>query len=236
MRPRHFIRPALFILLAGCCPCLTGCLREWYSPSVLVIPAVAFIPNKEEVRAFSVDVKVDLSTMFCERDNYELSEIKGVEQNFPQMKLAVDHSYTTFESAQRTEYTLKLRLYRPGYETVEIDSWELTKNVSWKPAKDVAAQEAAVDALVSTWGANSLAGRGLYRSKLSKDDLNVPPTDAKVFEGLVHGSISKAHRHALLFAAGEYERVGGLAITPEQQSIKERVAAKAAKLRELAAK
>ena len=43
--------------------------------------------------------------------------------------------------------TLALRLYRPGYELVEIAAWEATNRVEWKRLSAMTVDEAAVNAL-----------------------------------------------------------------------------------------
>jgi hypothetical protein len=265
MSPRSFLRAVLFVLLAGSCPSLTGCFGGWAYPSVSVITPAARIPNKEEVRAFRVDVKDDLIAMDVgEHDRYELSEISAADRLTPQVKVAVDHGWFMLNAisfGQHTQYTLKVRLYRPGYETVEINSWELVDKVEWKKAKSLREQEEAIDALVSTWETKAKIGQEQYWQSQAVPEKGRPvrPNLPVVFDALAPGSTAKAHRDALLFAASEYERLRLSAIPTcekaireranekpenvtvswelwnEQQRISERSADKAAKLRALAA-
>jgi hypothetical protein len=237
MRPRNFLRSLVVVVLAAACPSLTGCFSGWAYPSVSVVPPVAFAPVNEEVRAFRVDVKDDVFALDVgEHDHYELSEIKGAEQYLPQVKLALDHGWYMFGVAlsfgQHTQYTVKVRLYRPGYQTGEINSWELGKTVEWKPAATVADQEAAIDALVSTWETTADFTQNWLISH-HPDPAQRPDGPAR-FAFLSPGSTSEAHCEALRFAAGEYERVSGLAVQAGQAEIARRVGEKVAKLRELA--
>jgi hypothetical protein len=47
------------------------------------------------------------------------------------------------------EHESKIVLYRPGYDLVVIQPWERRKTIDWKPAVSIAAQERAVDDLIS---------------------------------------------------------------------------------------
>ena len=43
--------------------------------------------------------------------------------------------------------TMSMRLYRPGYESVELKSWQNTNRIGWKSATDIGSQETALDEL-----------------------------------------------------------------------------------------
>jgi hypothetical protein len=48
-----------------------------------------------------------------------------------------------------TSHSVSVRLYRPGYELVEINSWEKGTRISWKAIHDVEGQEKTLDRLFS---------------------------------------------------------------------------------------
>ena len=121
-------------------------------------------------------------------------------------------------------------------ETIEIGSWELAKQVEWRKTRDIADEEEAVDALASTWETKAQYNQFRYLEKhnlLQKDCFQRRPNEAIILDALAAGSASKTHRAALLYVAGEYERVSALAATSDVQVAK-RAAEKAVKLRELA--
>jgi hypothetical protein len=238
MRGIRPVRLAFLLLLSAGCPFLTGCFSGWVYPSVSVVPPVAFTPASEEVRAFRVDVKDDLYAMDVgEHDCYELSEITGADMYLPQVKLALDHGWFMFGVAlsygQHTQHTLKVRLYRRGYDTVEIDSWNLSKSIYWSPACTLDKWEASIDDLVSTWETKDEWCREHYRKEHGMWK-PLAPHDPVVFDALAPGSTSKAHRDALLFAANEYDQLRAEASTKGDSDIVERATSKAAKLRGLA--
>jgi hypothetical protein len=96
-----------------------------------------------------------------------------------------------------TSSQVAVRLYRPGYDLVEIRAREPADGVIWKAAPDLASQERAVDALFS---AGTVAA-GLTREADPEELL----FDALVV--LEPGSTSDEHRDALLFGAAEYDRL-----------------------------
>jgi hypothetical protein len=65
-----------------------------------------------------------------------------------------------------TSHSLALRLYRPGYELVEIESWDQVDRVVWKPVADLETQEKVLDALLANElfvGSSSAAHRDVLR-------------------------------------------------------------------------
>jgi hypothetical protein len=224
----------LLVLFAFACPSLTGCLGGYVYPTLSVVPPAASAPVTEDVRAFRVDVQTtDGSLEFPGGHRYELAELSSLERHLPQVKVGLDRGWFLFCVAlnygQHTHSTVKVRLYRPGYETLELESWEVGGRPDWKSAEGAAAQEAAVDALVTTWATTPL---NLSMPPEEAGDGKGPRKDAYLFSGLAPGSAGRAHWEALLFAAGEYDRVRG--VPGATADVTERVAKKAAKLRELA--
>jgi hypothetical protein len=122
---------------------------------------------------------------------------------------------------KHTSHNVLLRLYRPGYELVEFDSWLARSEIEWNKASSVAEQEKAIDGLLHVRAPYFGEKEGEYS-----------------FPGLAAGSTSEGHRKALLFAASEYERVAAQLRAgredPEQSG--KRLLQKAGALKELAAK
>jgi hypothetical protein len=122
-----------------------------------------------------------------------LSEVPiSYEDEVPgQLKASVQYGLVVvglFNGVRRDRDSVALRLYRPGYDLVEIGSWEGTHRVEWKPTADLLGQEKAIDQLFAC-GASEFVGIRCNQDK---------------------GSVSEAHRKALLFGASEYERLAKL--------------------------
>jgi hypothetical protein len=49
-----------------------------------------------------------------------------------------------------TSHSVSVRLYRPGYDLVEVQSWEKPPQLAWKAVPDVEGQEKTLDKLI-TW-------------------------------------------------------------------------------------
>jgi hypothetical protein len=207
----------LCLLLAGCIPFVP----VYYTyPTVSHVSGVAVEAPREEVRAFRVDVLDHSTCMHCPA----------------QSKVALDYGWIWNGIALiydgNTHHTLRVRLYRPGWQTVEIKPWEKTAVVKWTPAPDLAAQEQALDDLLSTWETDFIGQcRLLDRAGTNPE----PPRDSSRFRFLATGSVSAQHRQVLLFAAAEYERLAGLVVEEQAtQATFDRLISKANKLKEWA--
>jgi hypothetical protein len=199
------------------------------------VPPVDAGPVPDRVYAFRVDVKdQDNCIDFPSEDRYVLHEmsLNADHRSLPQVKLALDYAWVwncialTFSG--ETHHTLKVRLYRPGWQTVEIQSWQREGRAQWREAPDLAAQEKALDDLASTWETESFVTKGRYKSGR--------PEDAALFQRLAPGSASRAHKKALLFAASEYDRLTKVAEANRDGAGRDRLAEKAKALQELAAR
>jgi hypothetical protein len=149
----------------------------------------------QDVRAFRVAVTDDNAVIdFPEEHVYALSEMTVLPTGhvLPQARIGCDYGwYANFVALsywKHTHQTMLVRLYRPGFQTIEVHSWDLGAEPTWTEAPDLADQEKAVDQLVSC---GTPRRRPLFNSR------NIPAP----------GSASPVHREALLFAAGEYERL-----------------------------
>ena len=192
-------RPLLLAWLM-CLPFLGGCIFPYVAPSIASTPRIELDAPREEVRAFRVDVTLsqdspDLSGPFLSQTNTErLSEVPISQRDEvpSQLKASIQHGGViigVLSLRTRESESVVVRLYRSGFDLVEVGSWDGRKRVEWKPATSIAAQEKAVD---------HLFGGG-----------QVGPRRPALRFGCwqAGGSVSAAHREALLFGASEYERL-----------------------------
>jgi len=78
-------------------------------------------------------------------------------------------------------HTVTVRIYRPGYQTIELKSWDPSQKLDWQPAPTYFGQLAALEQLVGT-------------------------DEARRYWSANPGSVDHRHREALLFIAPEFER------------------------------
>lgn len=223
-------------ILAGMCVLATGCIPIGYAyPTVAFVPGVRVGAPVDEVHAFRLDVADDDNGIeFADRehDRYILHSLSpgAGDRLWPQMKTAVDYGwiwhFIAMSYGGHTHHTLLVRLYRPGFQTIEVRSWQKGGEAKWVEAADLETQEKAIDDLLSTWGTDF---QGWIRRRTSHDSKDAP-RDSTVFHSLAAGSTSKSHRQALLFAASEYERLKSAA----DQAMRSRLEEKAQALRQLA--
>jgi hypothetical protein len=208
-------RRAITILEGVCglaCVFGAGCIPIGYAyPAAAFVPGVQVRAPAEEVHAFRLDVADDQNCVdFAgrEHDRYVLRPLalgRG-DRLGPQVKVAIDYGWIwnciALSYGGHTQHTLLVRLYRPGFRTIEVRSWQKDGEAKWIEATDLESREKAVDDLLSTW--NTDFQRSLGRAALTSGDV---PRDSAVFRSLAAGAASKGHRQALLFAASEYERL-----------------------------
>jgi hypothetical protein len=114
-------------------------------------------------------------------------------------------------------HKVTVRLYRRGYETVELLPWDYPAGVAWKPATALYDQVRAIDRLI-----DPSPGTAGYSSS---SELPQRP-----------GSVAEGHRRVLLFAADEYDRLARqLPDDADGRAEAERVRTRAAALRKRAA-
>jgi hypothetical protein len=201
---------ALMGMSALLCPLVAGCLGGYAYPTLAVAPAARLEADPADVHVFRVDV-ADQRCCLClgECDRYLLTPLTLTEngRTLPQVKVALDHGYffggPGLIHESHTRHSVRVRLYRRGFRTVEIAAWEKDRPVEWQAVEGLEGEEKAVDNLVSTWASDS----DLQRWQSSDEGKEVPPRDARVFRGLAPGGESRGHRNALLFAAAEYDRL-----------------------------
>lgn len=220
---------------------LLGLLMGGCMPLGYAYPKMSYIPQgtvgavRDEVHAFRVDVTDDENSLeMTDKDSYVFSRVPlHTDGSYePQTKVAFDYGCLLYGMADVRDiarhHTLMVRLYRPGYHTVELEAWQTADRIRWIEATKVVEREQAIDDLVSTWktAPQRLQNQAAFNGF-------VPPRDPIVFQCLAPGTTSEEHRDALLFAAAEYSR---LLPSAEDEDAKARLQAKATALREMAAK
>lgn len=241
-------RIGMLTLIACLSLCLTqsGCVPVYYAyPKVAYVPPLHLEKTPDTIHAFRVDIADDdgciefnLGYRERDRDRYVLSTVPLSDSGrLPsQAKISLDWGFIWNCIALiydgHTVHTVRVRLYRPGWQTVEVKSWEQVDALKWKEAPSLVEQEKAIDDLVSTWETDYL---NRFAQSSSSESHPRPPAGVALFRGLAPGSESAKHRQVLLFAAGEYERLAAFTDSSETgKLLHTRLNEKANMLRELA--
>jgi hypothetical protein len=218
------------MLLAVFAPNLTGCMPYVY-PTISHTPELT-VPNADgSVHAFRVDVDRTERSPQPATTQYTLSRIPLNERGIIPGQVEVAHAMGIYNPLgigetvehERSHYTMSVRVYRPGYRTMEVKDWGKARDLQWAPAADLLAQEKAVDDLIATPEAAKATWWELKDEKMPG-------------LGLLPGLESNSQKQALLFASGEYQRLAGTptAMQPANQTMRERLQQKAIWLRRYA--
>ncbi len=220
-----------YVVSCFCVLCLVaaGCMQfPYFLPEINFAPGVDAHCNPDEVHVFRVDVtqkteiKEGLDAVSGKIVEYqELARIHTHADGTTPVQLGV-----TFASGWRyvgvvnftsssTEHGVTLRFYRPGYETIAFKPGEGMRELQWQKAPDLDAQIKALDDL--------FRGPAPNKSKLI--------TVQKVLEP---GTKSAAQREALLFGAGEYQRLARDLTDADEREIRSDLLKEARRLRALA--
>jgi hypothetical protein len=194
----------LFPFLAGCFPLL------YAYPSLSFVPPIDAGPVTDKVYAFRVDITDERNgAEFPDRDRYLFREIPVSETaRVPlQAKLDVDRGWVFFgpqKYSAHTRHAILVRLYRPGYQTVEVARPGDAKRICWVEAKEVRNRETAVDELLSTWRTDASGHKELAaKNRVGQST----PDNVVQIRCLAPGSASTGHRQFLLFAADQYTAI-----------------------------
>jgi hypothetical protein len=189
-------------------------------PTVSVTPAVDVGKQAEDVQIFRVEI-ADVRRPFSPGwgpDRYVFHPVEPTAngRGSSQVGMALDYGWVwnplpllRLAVGQQMSHTVLVRVYRPGFRTVELAPGQSDGTVAWEVAPDLVAQEQAIDALVSTRDTDSQAIDGHPVSFLIGDERRAAMAflDPAFFRSLAPGSTAPGHREALLFAAGEYEHL-----------------------------
>ncbi len=216
----------LGFLCAGCMP------LGYVYPSISYVRPASVGAARDQVRAFRVDVTDDDNSLSIpEGDRYVLTSLKLKEDGSfdPQLKVSANYGWFLdgpglMQGNTRT-HTVLVRLYRPGYHTLELAAWRGDEPLHWTQAPTPQEQEQAVDDLVTTWRTSPTRLQCQYAVQSCET-----PRDSIILRYLAPGSISGEHREALCFAAGEYER---LANDATDKHLRARLEEKARTIRKL---
>lgn len=159
-----------FYLTGGllCLSFLGGCLYCAY-PKIDYTPGVKIDAPSSEVHIFRVDstkdgvlpfaglihVPADQLLKWNESSTGLLSELpKTEEERVPaQFKTSLSYGLAVpilvVNALTHTTHSMSLRLYRRGYDLIEIKSWQKHGQIVWKPVPDLEAQENVLDALLA---------------------------------------------------------------------------------------
>jgi hypothetical protein len=222
-RPPMAQRCLIPMLVSLILPGLPGCLIPFGFPTISQTPLLSLGKEAEEIHAFRVDITrefVDIGGS----DDCTLSEVTSSTAGrvFPQTRLSATYGMyvigVELNFPVYTSHSVALKLYRPGYELVELDSWEPSKEIVWKMAPDLASQEKQLDRLFLMDNEEEESKWQLIKPRLSP------------------GSKSAEHRRILLFGVSEYERLATAAAAsgPQAEAVRRRLQSKAQKLKELA--
>lgn len=224
------MRRASLFLMSLIASGVAGCVPLFYAyPSISYVPTLNIGPSHDNVYVFRVDAADDESCVdFADPSHYRLRQVHVTPAGkiVGQSKVAIDSGFywngIVLTYTGRTSHTLRLRLYRAGYDSIDIHSWQGETPLAWKEAPELESQEKAVDALLAPT-------QGSFIGTLTGKE------QGWSFEHLDPGSASREQRHVLLFAAGEFERLAaGMAVTGDLETACDRCRAKASFLRKLA--
>jgi hypothetical protein len=232
-------RPARLValsLIAAACLLPVGCMLPYAYPHVERLPSVHVATAPAEVHAFHVAARGKSADFSADTEEYSLCRVPLSADGRVPAQTSLDVNYGVYVIGVALNYPIhythftRVRLYRPGYALVEVKPGTDPGKVEWKPAADLAAREKAVDDLLSEPFDMGLAGR--------MPMLDKPGASAEVWSisRLSPGSASPAEREALVFAAGEYERLVLLPGSGLDGETKERLMRKAQQLRQQAAR
>lgn len=220
-----------WLVLLALLPNCTGCLYYAY-PTVTHTPEVAVENRDGNAHAFRVDIDHTERHPAPVTAQYTLMRIpidaRGLIPS--QLELATTTGVLNplgvvdAGEHERTKYTMTIRAYKPGSQLIEVKAWDKAKSMQWLPATTLAEQEKAIDDLLADPSASAppMTVSGPLRATWwdLKDQKNL---------GLQPGTISAEQRRALQFASSEYSRLanGPAAASPQMQTTRERLVAKA---------
>jgi hypothetical protein len=120
-------------------PFMGGCLFPYCYPTLAYASGVKLDSPSSEVHAFRIDITKPTADMTVGDPVYEcLSEVPATNTDeIPaQIKPSMSYGFVVIGIALNylihTSHSVALRLYRPGYELVEVKSWERVNRVVWK--------------------------------------------------------------------------------------------------------
>lgn len=190
-------------------PFLSGCVCPYCAiPKLDYTPSVKLESEPDEVHAFRVDISRSNGSMSVFREgaaSESLEELRVNDANEvpAQIKPSVRYELVVIGIALNylsyTTHSVALRLYRPGYELVEVRSWERGDQIEWRAAPGLRAQEIALDSLFPIGS--------LERGSESRAHRKALIFGACEYERLATNADSKADQTRLIGEANELREV-----------------------------
>ncbi len=137
-------------------PLTSGCILPFAYPTLSSTPRVELGTASSNVHAFRVDFTnhtADLIVGDRGRGTERLSKVSIASTGAVPAQFVPSASYgllilgVALNYPTLTSHTVALRVYRPGFELVEIESWTRGQKITWTAAPDLASQERALDSL-----------------------------------------------------------------------------------------
>jgi hypothetical protein len=139
-------------------PFLGGCIFPYCAyPRLDYTPGVKLDSPPNEVHAFRVDITRPIADMSMFVGPVPVDErlselpVTNTDEVPAQIKPSVTYGFVVIgivlNYLTHTSHSIALRLYRPGYELVEIASWQRVNRVPWKRAADLEAQVKTLESL-----------------------------------------------------------------------------------------
>jgi hypothetical protein len=204
----------------------------YFVPEVNYMPGMDAKCKRDEVHVFRVDLTQEASIRegpaavagkITETERLTRITTSAGGATWPQFGVSFATGWRYFGvinfTASSVEHGVSLRFYRPGYETIAVKSGDDVRELRWTPATDLSAQVKAVDDLLH--GPSGLTGS----------------RRVAVEQVLESGAKSASQREALLFAAGEYERLArelAASTMPEERNLQRELRDQAGRVRALA--
>jgi hypothetical protein len=231
MRPPFAFEKAVCRLFGPLCLAFCGCLGAFAIPSIEYVPGKDLGDASDQIHVFRIDVtdKLEIAKLNFDSE-YRVQEISREEEyrTSPQFQTAMNYGWCALIRDKSVLHYLLVRMYRPGFQTIEINPWPHNQSFKWVPAVDLKEQEIAIDDLVSR-GFKDKDPVDDQGAKIARKPLNDGET---LFDHLVGGGTSGPHQAALRFAAGEYERLADLAPNADEEiTVRSRLLDKAGLLR-----
>ena len=173
----------------------TGCFFPFAYPKWSFVPSCDLGPEVNDIHAFRVDVTADNGLFRSERGVYTVAEITpNPNGTIPaQSRITMERGFDILQQIGRLHDT-RVRLYRPGYQLVELHSWESPDAIEWRQATDWRDQERAIDDLLARPALTPTFAR-------NNQERPLPP-------------VTLGESRTFVFASAEYERLATLAPTP----------------------
>jgi hypothetical protein len=188
--------------------CLSGCLIPYAYPNLSYVQGYDLGEEMPDCHVFRVDVAAHQEDIGESNQEYSVAEIARLHDGSfpPQFGITVNRGFYVVGVALNYNvgwvHATKVRLYRPGYQLIQLSPWETIDKIEWQTATTALEQEKAIDALLRE--PTVTRGAAVFK-KIEKEAAQEMPDSVMGLSDF---------KKTELFAAAEYERVAGLAPSP----------------------